>query len=901
MVPIIRKPRARTRPNFAERSMGVVGKTPADLMAKAQDFFSNPAARTGYGTPNLAEATSYPLVRYTFNYWDLISLYEGNWIARRICDVPAQDMVRAWPKLTSDIEPEDIGKIARVIRRTNTKGNMLRAMEWARLFGGAGCLMVIKGQDKELDQPLDLDSIEIGGFKGLIPFDRWSGIYPDTNYCTDINRPMDFNLPETYRVVATGGNSFQVHASRVLRFTGPSVPTPEREAYQMWGISVLEPTIQEIQKRDNASWNILNLTFRANILGMKFPELAQLLSGLGSSQKATRDFTARMSELNHMISNQSMVPLPKDGSIESTQYSFSGLGEVYTQFCLDISGAAQIPVARLWGRTITGLGQTGDGDERIYEERIATDQDTYLRPQLEKLFPVLCASELGEVPDDLDLSFPSIRVLDEKERTELSKNIVDTVVVALNSGLISPQCAAEELAQSSDDTGVFTNMTPERIAKLSDDTQAEGELGQGLFGGGESGADPTGLNPASSPSKALKEDDRVGKAAAGIPTPPGRLGSHGGAPKDELAIPEGDDPKAQDTTDDPIARAYSILVAAYRKSGQQGSLDGFIRRVMPRRMDDILEFARSHEASRAEDAFEKIIIETYADGTCLGMWPDGQIREFQSKASALRGVKLLAKKTVKGAGVLLSEVEWRDKGGGLPSVTSAKDSDGSARKIVSTAMRAESQASEQYKSENKAHGDEWMDKGDAAEQAGDLRLAVADYTKAEEAYRRAKSLALADKAVSARVRARRAQAKDSDGSAHGGTLDVHGLRCVIETPKGGTRSGRGWTTTMPADYGYIVGVQGADGDSLDCYVGPDLESRWVYVIDQAVLSDRSKFDEHKVMLGFSSKNEALAAYRAGHHKAKDVMLDWTPMMMKDFKEWIRTGDLTKPCSSEVKL
>jgi len=141
-----------------------------------------------------------------------------------------------------------------------------------------------------LDQPLDLDDVPVGGFKGLIPFERWSGIHPNTDYCTDLDNPIDFNLPESYEVQASGGHTFKVHASRILRFTGPTVPTPEREAYSMWGISVIEPVMQELKKRDNVSWNIANLTFRANILGMKFPELAQMLLGLGGTQMANQKF-----------------------------------------------------------------------------------------------------------------------------------------------------------------------------------------------------------------------------------------------------------------------------------------------------------------------------------------------------------------------------------------------------------------------------------------------------------------------------------------------------------------------------------------------------------------------------------------------------------------------------------
>jgi hypothetical protein len=707
---------------FTERAIGLREKT----SAQAEDFFSNIMARTGYGSPNLVEGAEYPLVRLTYNYWQLVSLYEGGWIPRRIVDVPAQDMVRAWPTLTSDIDPKDLGRINKVIRRTNTKNQLLTAMIWGRLFGGAGCLICIKGQENELDEPLKLDDIPLSGFLGLCPFDRWSGIYPDSDYEIDFSRPRDFNLPKSYSVQATGGKFFKVHASRILRFTGPTVPTPEREAYSMWGISVIEPVFQELQKRDNVSWNIANLTFRANILGMKFDDLAAQLSGLGMPGQAGVKFEQRMAAINHLISNQSLVPLPKDGGIEATQYSFSGLGEVYQQFCLDVSGAAQIPVARLWGRTITGLGQTGDGDEKIYVERIATDQDAYLRPQLEKLYPVLCASELGEVPDDLDLNFPSLAVPDDKDKAELGKSIVDSVMVALNGGLISPQTAAKELKQSSTKTNLFTNITDEEIAALSDKPQSEGEIGGNLFGqGGASSGESsetspehpgvTGLNPASSPSKALKEEDRVAKADDSIE----------------------DDAK--------LKTARQLLRKFYA----------------------------------AENA------ECYQD----------------------------------------------------------------ADRLLGLVQNLERQLSNP-------------------------------------------KLSIAVKAATS-LPALRSRAKDSDGPAQG-THFIHGLTVHVETPKGFTRHGKDWRVVMPADYGYIQDAPGADGDALDAYVGPDPEATYVYLIDQKHLPPQKGFDETKVMLGFPSQAAALKAYDAGHHRAKDVLMDWTPMSVEDFKRWLNDRDPKKP-------
>ena len=439
-----------------------------ETRASGFDAFTNAAARMGWGTPSLAESADYTMVRISYDYWLLITLYRNHWISRRIVDAPAQDMVRAWPTVTSEMEPDDIDRLDRAIRRTRTKANFLVALKWARLFGGAGALMIIDGQENVLDEPLALDKIEPGAFRGLIPFDRWTGVSPEGDVSIDISKPLEFNLPEFYRVSSPGGHSFRVHASRILRFCDPAVPAPELQAQSHWGISVLEPAYEEIRKRDNMSWNILSLTFRASILGMKFPDLAQALSGAGMNSAALQQFHHRMQAINQLLSNQNLLVLPKDGDLSSINYTFAGVSDVYQQFQLDIAGAAGMPVSRLFGRTITGLAQSNDADERIYEEKIAIEQEEE-RPQWEKLYAVLCMSELGEVPADLNLKFPSVRVPTEDEKTKIATDNTTNVVALVNAGILTKPQALKELKQQSDLTGFCSNVTAEDIQKAEED------------------------------------------------------------------------------------------------------------------------------------------------------------------------------------------------------------------------------------------------------------------------------------------------------------------------------------------------------------------------------------------------------------------------------------------------
>jgi hypothetical protein len=524
-----KKRSSRSKPNFAERSMGVQSKT----TSQAQDFFSNLLARTGAGTSSLENGTTYNIERWSLGYWNVLSTYEVSWVARRIVEAPAADIVKTWPTILGETDPEDSAKMDRAIRKTNTKNQVLEGLTLGRLFGGAGALIVIKGHEKKLDEPLNLDEVELGSYKGLSVFDRWSGIYPDASVCSDIERPLDFGLPEFYEVRGKENASFRVHSSRILRFCGPMMPEPERSAYSGWGMSCLAPVIQSIVSYDNVSYNALSLSYRAQIIGMRMPELAALQSGLSGNQASAQRFGQRMQSVNEMLSNQSLVLLEKDGELSKIDYSFSGLYELIQAFQLQLAGAAKMPVSLLWGRTLNGLGTTGDGDERIYEKTVATESNTTLRPALEKLYPVIATSELGEVPDDMDLDFPSIRVLTEQEKAELAKATVDSVTVCINTGIMSPRGGATEVKRAASTTGFGGSITNEAIEKLSDDVQAEGELGEGLFGeeGGKT------LDPSGSPTAALKETDKL-KAGKGSPEAPG---SRGGAAEGPQDTPEEDD------------------------------------------------------------------------------------------------------------------------------------------------------------------------------------------------------------------------------------------------------------------------------------------------------------------------------------------------------------------------
>lgn len=128
-------------------------------------------------------------------------------------------------------------------------------------------------------------------------------------------------------------------------------------------------------------------------------------------------------------------------------------------------------------------------------------------------------------------------------------------------------------------------------------------------------------------------------------------------------------------------------------------------------------------------------------------------------------------------------------------------------------------------------------------------------------------------------------------------LMFQGIPVQIERPKGFKKT---WTyansTKKPTsvvykhDYGAIPGTKDYDGEELDVFMGPNKKSKKVFVVSKGQTHDKSKFDEHKVLLGFSSMPQA---NKAMQRYLSETMQGIREMDIKDFKKQIDEHGLIK--------
>ena len=136
------------------------------------------------------------------------------------------------------------------------------------------------------------------------------------------------------------------------------------------------------------------------------------------------------------------------------------------------------------------------------------------------------------------------------------------------------------------------------------------------------------------------------------------------------------------------------------------------------------------------------------------------------------------------------------------------------------------------------------------------------------------------------------------GNYKKGHITLHGLDISIENPKHSVREGVDpdgsyWSTTMVHHYGYIKRSEGADGDHLDVFIGDHPDSEKVFVVNQNDIKT-NEFDEHKVMLGFNTTDDAKTGYMRNYSFGWKGFDSITEITLDTLKNKIKEGPVMEP-------
>lgn len=434
-----------------------------DAATSTRDGFANLAARMGLGAQNVFSEGTYIFDLLTRNRIKLEAMYRGSWIVGAAVDSIAEDMTRAGISIHSTDDPGQIKQMQAMLTQLDVWGSLLEAIKWGRLYGGAIAVINVDGQD--LSTPLNVETVGKGQFRGLRVYDRWQ-LQPDM--VNMIEEGKDAGLPAYYTVISnitTGQlSNTRIHHSRIIRQIGVQLPVMQAMTEQWWGESVVERMYDRLISFDTATSGAANLIQKAHLRTVQIDKLREVLAAGG---KAEENLLQMFHHMRMLQTNEGLTLLDKEDTFQAHSYTFSGLSDMILQFGQQISGATGIPLVRLFGQSPAGLNSTGESDLRMYYDNIVSQQESRLREGMMKVLRVLHQSMFGvAAPEGFDFDFVPLWQTSTKEKADIATAITTTVGTAFEKGIIDQATALQELKQSSDVTGVFSNITDEQIEEV---------------------------------------------------------------------------------------------------------------------------------------------------------------------------------------------------------------------------------------------------------------------------------------------------------------------------------------------------------------------------------------------------------------------------------------------------
>lgn len=409
-------------------------------------------ATTGHGVPGKdPRIGGYFTFGPQMNYAEASAMYSSMWVAKKIVDIPVDDELRGWREChCPEIDPEKVQEVETLEKKLGIKKAIERCRKWARLFGGSVMLLGVNDGGKDLSEPLDIESLKEGALEFVQPLDMWQVGVEDIN----INEPYapDYWEPHYYNVYG-----HRVHKSRLIKFIGEEVPYQIAGYYNYFGISVLQPSYEQIRDVGMSLAGAATMILRGNQDIVKTKQLWDYV-GTENESKIKARFT--LMELQRSIMN--MLVLDSEEDFASVPATFSGLEGVLSTMLQMTTGAADIPATRFFGQSPQGFNATGESDMRNYYDKIGSQRENVLRPALEQLDEILVRSAIGEMPEDWTFDFPPLWQPNASELADIENKKLDKMIKLADLGV--PQ---EVLLKDVKEAGLSKNLTDEDVEALS--------------------------------------------------------------------------------------------------------------------------------------------------------------------------------------------------------------------------------------------------------------------------------------------------------------------------------------------------------------------------------------------------------------------------------------------------
>lgn len=358
----------------------------------------------------------------------LSNLYRGEGYAKKIIDYKAEDMIRKWFNVEGDTE----GYVNKRFEELEFKKILTKALTWNGLFGGSVIVMIIDDESYELKNPLNENNIK--SIESFQVYDRFRVNRIDIN---KDEKSKNFGEPEIYRINTAHGNTFSVHSSRTLVFTGIDIPDKDRKNNNGWGDSELQSVHDRLKGMGETLGSIETIIAEFIIGVFTIDNLGELIAS--GEEKLIHKRLNQIDMAKHILNS---VLIDKDEKYDRISATVSGLDALTELMMQNLSAVSGIPMTRLFGQAPRGLAANkGEADIRNYYDHISARQECDLLPIVKKATKLVMLEKEGKFGgkelENWSINFNPLWQLTEEELTETRKTQAETDQIYIETGVLS--------------------------------------------------------------------------------------------------------------------------------------------------------------------------------------------------------------------------------------------------------------------------------------------------------------------------------------------------------------------------------------------------------------------------------------------------------------------------------
>lgn len=354
---------------------------------------------------------------------DLKDIYDESWLAEKVVEIPPEDMFRKWRDW--DAKPDQVERIKETETELLVSLKLQNALSLARLYGGAGVLIVTQVAD--LSKPLNIEREDL---QGLTVMNMRELTAKDLEKDP---RSDNYAKPKEYQIsIGEKSSGRTIHPSRLVRFVGKPHTDPFLATENMgWGVSVLRSVYDYVKAADATAMNVASLIFEANVDVLKIPRFMSQLA----DDRYKKLITERIALAMFIKGNNRTLLLDADETYERKQISFAGLPELMERAMINVSSGSKIPVTKFLGISPAGLSATGEHDMKNYYDMIESQQTLRITPACRLLDRMIVKRAINRNDEQIKYTWAPLEQTNEEERGKIGKAIAETIQILRNAGI----------------------------------------------------------------------------------------------------------------------------------------------------------------------------------------------------------------------------------------------------------------------------------------------------------------------------------------------------------------------------------------------------------------------------------------------------------------------------------